>query len=510
MPPITSSTSGTSNTPTSDSNTHDFEPAPKISVADLNQKIINAEYAVRGSIAMRAEELEFELYHKTQPHSFPFERIIYANIGNPQQLDQKPLTFSRQVMSILEYPGLLKFKDVLLSQGIYKKDALERAELLQSQIGASVGAYSLAQGVYGIRETTARFISKRDNCEAASADDIFLTDGASKAVTYLMMALCQNEHTGILIPIPQYPLYTASICIHNAKMLPYYLDEESGWSTKVEEIENSVINAIENGIKPSAMVVINPGNPTGAVLSVDVIQRIITVAAKYGIVLIADEVYQDNIFNGEFHSMKKILRQLQKKYPGKYDNVQLASLHSTSKGVSGECGQRGGYMEIVGFSDEVRHLLLKLASINICSVVTGQALVDLMVDPPHVGDESYEKDQEERNEIHSTLKKRADKLYDTFSNLEGIECQKPQGAMYLFPRLILPDRAIEEAKKLQMEADEFYCHKLLENTGICTVPGSGFGQREGTYHVRTTFLSPGTEWIDDWKKFHEKFMKEYQ
>ncbi|EHN03160.1 Alt2p [Saccharomyces cerevisiae x Saccharomyces kudriavzevii VIN7] len=208
--------------------------------------------------------------------------------------------------------------------------------------------------------------------------------------------------------------------------------------------------------------------------------------------------------------MKKVLRKLQHYYPGKFDNVQLASLHSISKGFMGECGQRGGYMEIVGFSQDIRDALFKLMSISICSVVTGQAIVDLMVNPPQPGDESYDQDRQERSKIFNEMRTRANLLYETFNGLEGIECQNPQGAMYLFPRLILPDKALRESERLGVEPDEFYCASLLESTGICTVPGSGFGQKPGTYHVRTTFLAPGTQWIQNWKNFHQSFFNEYR
>ncbi|CCF56848.1 hypothetical protein KAFR_0B05530 [Kazachstania africana CBS 2517] len=493
-----------------DDTIHNFKPAKKITLDDLNQNVLKSEYAVRGSIPRRAEELEFELLNNDSSDSLAFENIVHANIGNPQQLDQKPLTFSRQVISILQYPELLNQRNILVSTGIFKSDAMERAETLLCHIGGSVGAYSSSQGVYGIRETVANYITARDNGETASPDDIFLTEGASKAASYLLSLLCKDKNTGVLIPIPQYPLYTATITLCDAKMLPYYLNEESGWSTNTNEIEKVVLDAIADNVKPSVMVVINPGNPTGSVLSKDDIIHIINIGAKYGIVLIADEVYQENIFDGEFHSMKKVLRSLQKQYPGKYDAVQLASLHSTSKGVSGECGQRGGYMELVGFKDEIRQAILKLASISLCSVITGQALVDLMVNPPKKGDESYELDNFERKNIHETLKERAEKLYNLFCQLKGVECQKPQGAMYLFPKLHFPQTLITEAINQNMSPDEFYCHALLEATGICTVPGSGFGQKEGTYHLRTTFLAPGNQWTEKWKLFHEEFFSKYQ
>ena len=487
----------------------DFTPAEQLDLQDLNQHVLKAEYAIRGAIPMRAEQIQDQI--NLDPESVPFDRITTANIGNPQQLQQKPLTFSRQVVSVLQYPDMLQHRDALVQSGAFNADALDRAQVLLDKIGGSVGAYSSSQGVYGIRETVAKYITDRDEGEPASPADIFLTDGATRGVTYLLSLLCKGPEVGVLIPIPQYPVYTASLTLYNTTAIPYYLDEKSGWSTDAREIEQQIKGAIAKGVKPSVIVVINPGNPTGSVLKPEVMEDIVTLAAKYGMVILADEVYQENVFSEErkFYSFKRVLRDLQRRHPQVYQNVQLASIHSTSKGVFGECGQRGGYLELIGFKKSVREMILKLASLSICAVVTGQAMVDLMVCPPAEGDESYELDKTERQNIHDTLKQRGELLYDTFQSLEGIECQKPQGAMYLFPRLKFPPRVLEEAKKADMQPDEFYCHALLEATGICVVPGTGFGQEEGTSHLRTTFLAPGTEWIQKWKTFHQDFYSKY-
>lgn len=485
---------------------YNFIPAPLLNINDVNLNVQNAKYAVRGSIPMRAEQLQSQL--DKDPSSLPFDKIINANIGNPQQLQQKPLTFYRQVLSILQNPDILLTSNAKL----YKPDVIRRAKRILTDIGSSVGAYSSSQGVFGIRKTVAEFITKRDEGELAYPEDIFLTAGASAAVSHILSVFCKGQETGVLIPIPQYPLYTATISLNNSHALPYYLDEQSGWSTNTTKIESLVQDSIARGIKPNVLVVINPGNPTGAVLSRQSIRDIFEIAAKHGILVIADEVYQENIFgeNIKFHSMKKVLRELQSDHPGLFDNVQLASLHSVSKGVSGECGQRGGYMELIGFTQEIRQIILKLASISLCPVVTGQALIDLMVSPPQKGDESYSTDHAERQHIHNQLKKRSTRLWQTFNNLEGVKCEKPQGAMYLFPQLILPKKAITAALDQDMSPDEFYCTELLENTGICTVPGTGFGQVEGTYHLRTTFLAPGNKWLQSWEKFHKEFYDKYR
>ena len=123
-------------------------------------------------------------------------------------------------------------------------------------------------------------------------------------------------------------------------------------------------------------MVINPGNPTGASLSREDVNSVIEFAAEEKLVVMADEVYQTNVFIGEFTSFKKGLRDLQAQNPGgKYDNVELASLNSISKGMVGECGHRGGYFELVGFDEEVKAQIYKFVSIMLCPPVIGQCLV---------------------------------------------------------------------------------------------------------------------------------------
>jgi alanine transaminase len=132
-----------------------------------------------------------------------------------------------------------------------------------------------------------------------------------------------------------------------------------------------------------------------------------------------------------------------------------------------------------------------------------------MVNPPKPGSPSYETYNKEYNSIYEGLKKRANALYEAFGKMTGVQCQDPQGAMYLFPTITLPEKAVKAAEEAGKKPDEFYCLRMLDATGICVVPGSGFGQKEGTWHFRTTFLPPGTEWVGRMTKFHEDFLKEY-
>lgn len=475
-----------------------------LTVDKLNNNVVNAKYAVRGRLAIRAEELRDQL--KANPGSLPFKKVVNANIGNPQQLDQQPITFYRQVLSLVQYPDLIKNPKASL---VYEQDAIERAKQLIAEIG-SVGAYSHSKGIPFIRKSVAKFIEKRDGFPS-DPERIYLCAGASNGVTQLLNSLSTGPSSGFLIPIPQYPLYSATLTLVNSSAIQYHLDEEKGWATNVDEIRCIINVATGQNIDLKAIVVINPGNPTGAVLSEQNIRDLITVSADHNLVIIADEVYQANVFVGEFISFKKVLCQLQREHPNsKYDNVQLASIHSTSKGMIGECGQRGGYMELTGFAPEVEENIYKLASISLCPVVTGQVLTELMVNPPSPEGASYKQFTSEYNNIFNTLKHRATVLYNAFKQMEGVELQEPQGAMYLFPKITLSKKAIAAAEEVGEVPDEFYCLKMLEETGICVIPGSGFGQKEGTFHFRTTFLAPGDDYACDLARFHKAFMDKYR
>ncbi|KAG8532907.1 uncharacterized protein KY384_002785 [Bacidia gigantensis] len=510
-------------------------PRKALNINNINQNIRSAQYAVRGELAVRSETYRAQLRkreapptppssdhgtptststpssdHKPQEASLPFDTVISANIGNPQQLDQKPLTFIRQVCSLVENPALLDNPDILQLYFRYPTDVIARARHLLSEC-KSVGAYSASQGVPAIRKSVAAFIERRDGYPA-NEGDVFLCAGASSGVNTMMNVMCKDGKSGVLVPIPQYPLYTATLSVLGAKCVPYFLDEGTGWGTDLQGIKESYENAIKEGTEVRALVVINPGNPTGACLGEKDVRGVIEFAAEKGVVVVADEVYQTNVFVGEFTSFKKMLRQMQAEEGGKekYGDVELVSLNSVSKGMIGECGHRGGYFELTGFDPEVVAQIYKFVSIGLCAPVVGQCVLDCVVNPPKEGEPSYQTYFEEYEGIKRGLKERATALYEVFKKMEGVELKEPQGSMYLFPTIQLPAAAVSAAQKEGRKPDEFYCSRLLDATGICLVPGSGFGQKEGTLHIRTTFLAPGTDWTGRIEKFHRGFMEEFK
>ena len=464
----------------------------------MNSKLLEAHYAVRGKIVNRAHELEAQ-----------GRKIIYCNIGNPQALNQKPITFVRQVLSLLEYPALMDRPE---AGAIFPADVIERVKMIREKNPGGMGAYTQSAGLQFIRKAVADFINKRDGIPV-DMNRILLTDGASKGVQAVFTLLTNKENDGYMIPIPQYPLYSATIALYGAKQINYFLDEGGNWQLNEEELNASIDAAKNSGIDPLAIAVINPGNPTGAVLSEKNIGMVIRFAKKHNLAILADEVYQENVYAEKlkFYSFAKVMHEMGEK------DVTLFSFHSVSKGFLGECGHRGGYLEVRNMPDDVYAELLKLQSIGLCSNLDGQIVTYLMVSPPAKGSQSRELYARERDAILGDLKEKAGILGKGLNGIEGMRTDIPQGAMYAFVKFELPHKkSVDIAKltpgarmKYEAARDSEYCLRLLEETGICVVPGSGFGQLPGTLHFRTTFLPPKDDiraLVEKIRKFHLSYV----
>jgi len=448
-----------------------------IQLKDLGRAVLETEYAVRGPIVARAQELERE-----------GREIVYCNIGNPQALKQKPLTYIRQVLALCQYPELMDS-----CQGQFPQDAIEAAKNVLAGTAHGMGAYSESKGVRFIRDAVADFIHKRDGIPV-DPEAIYLTDGASKGVQTALRILVSGNRDGIMIPIPQYPLYSATLTLYEGKQIGYYLDERHDWKLSKALLEESLSEAKRFDVNVKAICVLNPGNPTGSVLDRDNISMIIDFAGEHGLSILADEVYQENIYSpgDKFLSFARVMEEKGEK------GVSLFSFHSCSKGFLGECGQRGGYMEIRNIPQDVAAQITKLQSVSLCSNLTGQVAVYCMVNPPAPGSPSYAQYASERDGILSEMKKKASILAEALNQISGVKCNPVAGAMYAFPKIQLPtDRT-----------DEDYCMALLEEEGICVVPGTGFGQIPGTAHFRTTILPPTEKMVlvvEKLKKFHEEY-----
>ena len=469
----------------------------------VNRRILEMEYAVRGPIPQRAAEL------KKSGHS-----IIPCNIGNPQALGQQPISFYREVLSLVEHPvriGRERRLKALFNGGslngldeaeFHSDYVLDVSERFLAKMETGMGAYSESSGPQFIREAVANFIDRRDGADdlhgqRSRPDQVFITNGASEGVRYVIDLLIDDENDGIMIPIPQYPLYSAAIKRCGGAQVDYFLEEEAGWTTDRTVLESSIEKARSRGVNVKAIVVINPGNPTGAVLDEETIQEVIAFAGENGLAIITDEVYQENVYEAGFVSFARVLGG---------DEVPLFSVHSTSKGFYGECGHRGGYLEIrnaprvkdtdISFTD----LVFKQASVNICSNTVGQLMIYLLVNPPPENSEPYRRFTNERRRILEDLHDKADMIRAGFDHMGGVSCFGRTGAMYLFPRL----------DKLPDGTNDFdYCMRLLERTGLVTVNGQGFGQKPGTSHLRIAFLPPRDiieEVLPAWIDFHNEYV----
>lgn len=434
--------------------------------------------------------------------------VLMTNVGNPQAVGQKPITFYRQVLALCDLPAEegVDHPDI---DKIFPKDVIERARHVRNAIGpAGTGAYTGSQGVLSFREDVANFISNRDG-HPAYAGNIFLTNGASSAIDMILTALISGDDSAVMIPIPQYPIYSALIARLGGRQVGYMLDESIGWAVTKEELMQKLTDAKNSGLEVKALAIINPGNPTGQVLSKKDLEVICLFCAENGIVMLADEVYQRNVYadDKEFISAKKVALETEG-----CEKLQLVSFHSTSKGLIGECGRRGGYMELNNICPYVQSQIYKLASSGLCSCVTGQIMTSLMVTPPAPGGESYDKFVAEESAIMARLKRNSVELVDGLNKIDGIDCVRAEGAMYAFPRVSLPQKAILEADNQDITPDTLYALSLLEETGICVVPASGFGQEEGRIGFRTTFLPPEdkiSKAIDDIARHHDMFCKKY-
>jgi aspartate/methionine/tyrosine aminotransferase len=451
-----------------------------LTLKDVSHAVRQTQYAVRGPIVARAGELERQ-----------GRRIIYCNIGNPQSLGQNPITFVRQVLALAEYPALLEGP----AASVFPADAVAAAHVALAESPHGLGAYTESKGLRFVRQAIAAFIHRRDGIPA-DPEQIFLTDGASKGVQSVLRLLVDGPSDGVMIPIPQYPLYSASITLLGGAQVSYELDEAKDWSLSRESLEASHAEAVARGIRVRAIAVINPGNPTGAVLDEANVGMVLDFARRHSLSVLADEVYQENVYRpgDRFVSFASVLA---RKGMG---DVPLWSFHSVSKGFLGECGHRGGYLEARNVPPDVMGEVEKLQSVALCANSTGQFVTWLMVRPPLPGDPSYPLFDKERSGVLDSLRTRAARLEKGLNGIPGIRCNALTGAMYAFPRITLPPGT----------NDAQYCLALLEETGICVVPGSGFGQAPGTWHFRTTILPPEGEIETVVRKlgeFHAAFTK---
>uniref|UniRef100_A0A3Q1HV86 alanine transaminase n=1 Tax=Anabas testudineus TaxID=64144 RepID=A0A3Q1HV86_ANATE len=451
-----------------------------------------------GVLLGRARQIKEEL---KQGERKPYTEVIDVSSGDLHSAGLKPLSFVRQVLAACLYPELM-------SSNRLPVDVKQRARrLLGACSGESVGSYTAASGIPDIVHKLSEFITRRDGGVLSHPQNIYISPGSQWSITNLLKLLVNNSaspRTGVLIPVPCHATTIMSLMQVGAAIVPYYLNEEQGWKLQVEELHRALESA--KGIcNPVALYVINPGNPSGHVQSRESIQEVIQFVSEQRLFLLADEVYQEYIYGEkEFFSYKRVLGEMG---PPLSDTVELASFYSASKGFLGECGLRGGYVELVNLDPAVMKHVYTLFSKDSCAPVLAQIALDLMVDPPQPGDPSHP-----LYNMVGSANLRPAFLTQVVNSLPGFSCHPVEGGAFVFPRLHLPPKAIQKAKKAGMQPDMFYCSRLLEEGGVLTKPGSEYGQKEGTYHIRFCIL-PTVDIMEELLKrltsFHMQFMKDF-
>ena len=403
------------------------------------------------------------------PDKWPFKEIVRCNIGNPQALGQAPPAFARAVLSQVVLPAKSKGS----------KQVKERADAYRAALRGGVGAYSDSQGVALVREEVAKFISDRDGYDASPAD-IFLTDGASAGVRHFTQLLVSGPQDGVLAPAPQYPCTQPPRRYLMARWDRYYLDEAADWAAPVQELKKAYDDVVAKGATPKLLVIINPGKSDGASLPRKPPRSHRALRGKAARV----RVGCGRGLPGErlrrraaVHQFKKIVRDLNSKI--------LVSFHSISKGFTGECGLRGGYFELTNIDTVRESATDEIASVSLLEHDgPGRGRPDGQ--PAHVRSRAQGLREGEEGEI-SLRRAPREQGGRCFRCSGGRFVRPPAGRHVFFPSITLPDAAVKAAKRSSMAPDAFYALRLLEGTGLVTVPGSGFGQKNGTWHFRTTF-----------------------
>ncbi|XP_070765661.1 alanine aminotransferase 2-like [Enoplosus armatus] len=449
------------------------------SVQEVNPRVrgVRAPTSLQSLAARITEEI-------TQGVKKPFQKVIDISSGDPQRAGMAPISFVRQVVAACLYPELLKEESLPL-------DVRQRAQELLGACGGSVGSYSKTScGIPHVQKSVADFITRRDGGVRSHPEDIIFSSGSQKTLSLVLHLMASGEgktQTGVLTPMPCPQTLPTLLDLSRVTLAPYQLIEGRGWAVDLDELRHALKTA-RGCCEPRAIYISNPGNPSGHVQDRKTIEEVIRFAAAEGLVLLAEEVYQDSVYgqDKEFISYKKVLFEMDKEYS---ENVELISFNSISNACTGECGLRGGYMEVINMDPAVNTYLRKMQATSSPPVLPQLAL-EVMVNPPSPGDVSYKTYTQEILHTQATLSQNAQRACEFLNDLPGMNCQPAMAGVFLYPRLHLPPQMIEEAKMLGVEADVLYCRRLLEEEGLCLGAGCENGQEDQNHHIRLCVLAP--------------------
>ncbi|XP_054670718.1 alanine aminotransferase 1-like isoform X3 [Grus americana] len=428
----------------------------------------------------RAAAIEAELAQGTDK---PFTEVTRCHFGDAVAAGHQPAAFLRQVAAICAYPELLGAECV-------PADAKRRAgQILRHLQGGSPGAYNLEYVTDTVAESVARYLERRDGGIPSDPRCVVPCGGTAAAMVDVMSLLVDEtaaQPTGVLVPVPGPPLHGAAARLAGAVAVPYPLAEERGWAVDGDAVRRALGRARARCL-PKALCVVNPGDPTGHVLSRQSMEDIIRLAGEENVLLLADEVQQERAFlpDRPFLSFKRVLGEMGAPLAS---TVQLVSFYSLSKSVGGG-GFRAGFFELVNIDPSVLKCFYTWG-MSVYPPILGQVMLDTAMQPPLPNDPSYPAFQEHTQGLRRDLAHNARLVQEVLGRAPGIRCRPLHGGARAFPRIQLPPRALRQARALGLEPDVFFCQELLEATGMVLAPGSEFGQPEGTHHVGLSLLLP--------------------
>jgi len=282
---------------------------------------------------------------------------------------------------------------------------------------------------------------------------VFITSGASEAIDLALTALA-DAGDNVLTPFPGYPLYTAVLAKLGVENRPYHLDESQGWEPDLADMRSRI------DVRTRAIVLINPNNPTGSLCSRSTLQGIVDMAIEHNLVLFSDEIYDKLVFDGRTHESTASLSR----------EAKIITFNGLSKSYVVP-GFRIGWGIVSGPSEDLGEYceaIRKMERARLSANHPEQYAIPAALDGP----------QDHLVEMMAKLQRRRDITASRLNAIPGISCVPPSGAFYAFPKL-----------EINVDDTEF-CHRVIRETGVVIVPGSGFGQKKGTRHFRVVFLPP--------------------
>jgi alanine-synthesizing transaminase len=315
--------------------------------------------------------------------------------------------------------------------------------------------YSDSKGIFAARKAVMHY-TQQQGIKGVTLDDVYLGNGASELIALSTNALL-NEGDELLVPSPDYPLWTASTALSGGTPVHYMCDEQSGWLPDVDDIRRKVTP------RTKAIVIINPNNPTGALYPVSVLEDIVEVARQNELVIFADEIYDKTLYDGEAHTSIASLA----------DDVLCVTFNGLSKNYR-SCGYRAGWMVVSGAKKHARDYiegLNMLASMRLCANTPGQLAIQTAL-----GGYQSIKDLVAPG---GRLARQRELAYDLLTQIPGVTVVKPKAALYMFPRL--------DPKLYPIADDQQFAYELLAEEKVLIVQGTGFNWGQ-TDHFRVVFL----------------------